>query len=127
MPETAIQVICEDQFEKMEWMRQRAQHELDGRMAEKILPFTQVDRHFKGDRYGEFRAHRGIFRSSRFNGWPIFKHEFFWSKIPKDADFAAQVLPQQVVRSPLCQPTWVAPAVMPPRDMQLRRKKSAAA
>lgn len=124
MPETAIQVICEDQFDAMEQLRQRPLHEWDGLEAEKTLPFTAVSRNFKGERYGELRAHRGIFRSSRFNGWPIFQHEFFWAKIPADADFAAQVIPQQVLRTPLCQPAWVPPFPLPPRDPQLRRKKS---
>ncbi len=124
MPESAIQVICEDQFEKMDQLQRRPLHEWDGLEAEKILPFTEVNRQFKGERYGELRAHRGIFRSSRFNGWPIFQHDFFWAKIPRDADFAAQVTPQQVLQTPLCQPTWVPPSPLPPRDPQLRRKKS---
>ena len=116
------QVICEDQFEVMETFRQRAQHELDGRMAEKILPFTDVQRGFIGDRYSENRAHRGILRSSRFNGLPIFRHDFFWARIPPDADYATQLIPNQTLQTPLCRPTWVPPSPMPPRDMQLRRK-----
>ncbi|MGY4829698.1 hypothetical protein ACVNIS_14080 [Sphaerotilaceae bacterium SBD11-9] len=123
MPETAIQVICEDQFEKLEAFRQRKQHELDGLMAEKILPFSDVNRSFIGDRYSETRAHRGILKSSRFNGLPIFKHDFFWAKIPANADFVTQLIPNQVLRSSLCQPSWVPPSPMPPRDMQLRRNR----
>jgi hypothetical protein len=123
MPETAIQIICEDQFEHIENMRQRDLNTFNGLMAEKILPFTHIKRDFLGDRYSETRAHRGIFNSSRFNGLPIFKHPFFWQKIPSNADFVAQTIPQQVLKTPLCQPTWQPPDPMPARNLQLRRKK----
>jgi hypothetical protein len=95
MPETAIQVICEDQFENMAAFRQRPQCELDGRLAEALLPFTQVNRDFKGDRYGEFRRNRWIFRSRKFDAVPLFKKDFFWHPIPVDADFASQVTERQ--------------------------------
>ena len=73
-PETAIQVICADQFEAMDRMAAIGWDNMAGRLAEQVLPFTDVVREPHGDRYGERR-----------------------SRIPGFADFAAQVGPQHRV------------------------------
>jgi hypothetical protein len=73
-PETAIQVICADQFDAMERIAAGGWERLAGREAERVLPFTDVVREPHGNRYGE-RRHR----------------------IPGFADFAVQVLPQHAV------------------------------
>jgi hypothetical protein len=91
IPETAVQVICEDQFEAMASFQQKSQHELGGHLAENLLPFTCVDKRFKGDRYGDMRQNRWFLRSRKFNHWPLFDRDFFWARIPDDADFATQV------------------------------------
>ena len=52
-PETSIQVICEDQFEKMERMASAPVEAYKMSQAEHIIPFTHVEREFVGDRYGE--------------------------------------------------------------------------
>ncbi|AJC20674.1 hypothetical protein [Pandoraea pulmonicola] len=97
MPETAIQVICRDQFDALETFRDE-HPDLDfADIAERLLPFTSVNREFKGDRYSEFKRNRGIFRSRRFNVIPIFQWDFFWEPIPDDADFATQVVQRQKV------------------------------
>jgi hypothetical protein len=101
LPETAIQVICQDQFAKMDWLQVRAQHGLDGLLAEHILPFTSINRALVGDRYSEIRRHRGIFRSHKFDWFPLFQTPFFGG-IPRDADFATQVTPSQKLRSRIC-------------------------
>lgn len=91
LPETAIQIICSDKFDQLESFQKRSQEELNGHFAERILPFTSVEKSFIGDRYGEIRKNRGIFRSKKFHNMPPFNHKFFWSDIPKEADFATQV------------------------------------
>ncbi len=101
LPETAIQVICQDQFAQMDAMRARARSELDGVLAEHILPFTCVNRDFVGDRYSEIRRHRGIFRSRKFDWFPLF-HTPFFGGIPPNADFATQVTRHQKLRAPIC-------------------------
>ena len=73
-PETAIQVICADQFEAMDRIAAIGWDALAGQLAERALPFTDVVREPHGDRYGERR-----------------------SRIPGFADFAAQVGPQHRV------------------------------
>jgi hypothetical protein len=113
IPETAIQVICEDQFSAMESFKNMPLEELAGKFAEKILPFTEVDKQFKGDRYGDIRSNRWIFRSRRFQHWPIFEHDFFWAKVPADADFAAQVTDRLWRNSPILRTnSLVHPAVI---------------
>ena len=94
-PETALQVICRDQFENFENFKQKnpALHFPD--FAEHVLPFTDVHREFKGDRYSEFRRNRWIFRSKKFHFIPIFNWNFFLVQIPKDADFVTQGVPRQ--------------------------------
>jgi len=103
MPETAIQVICSDQFELMASQQNKLQADRDGRMAEHLLPFTHVERQFLGDRYGEIRVHRGPLRSRKFDWIPLFRLPFFGG-CPAGADFATQVRPGQPLRSQLVNP-----------------------
>jgi hypothetical protein len=103
MPETAIQVICSDQFEAMAAQQGTPQVERDGRMAEQMLPFTQVERQFLGDRYGEIRVNRGPLRSSKFDWIPLFNRPFFGG-CPQGADYATQVRPEQPLFSKLVRP-----------------------
>ena len=51
--ETTIQVICEDNFEKLEKLSDLGLDKLEGNMAENILPIEKVCQAFVGDRYGE--------------------------------------------------------------------------
>jgi hypothetical protein len=94
-PETAIQVICRDQFDALERFKARQPDLNYGEIAEKILPFTTVARQFKGDRYSEMRKNRGIFRSRKFDRIPLFQTSFFTTPIPADADFVTQAIPTQ--------------------------------
>jgi len=61
-----------------------------GDIAERLLPFTSVNREFKGDRYSEFRRRRGIFRSRKFDRIPLFQQSIFYRAVPADADFVTQ-------------------------------------
>jgi hypothetical protein len=97
LPETAIQVICRDQFPAFEQFRNGSNELIGQDIAERLLPFTSVDKRFKGDRYSEFKRNRGIFRSRKFSRLPIFQHDFFWEPIPADADFATQVVGRQKI------------------------------
>lgn len=96
-PETAIQVICRDQFEAFREFKARQPDLNYGDLAERLLPFTSVDRQFKGDRYSEFRRRRGIFRSRMFDRIPLFQKSFFVESIPPDADFVTQTVIAQKV------------------------------
>lgn len=95
MPETAIQVICRDQFPILEQFKDSHRDYSFSDIAEKVLPFTTVHKQFKGDRYSDFTKNRWIFRSKKFNKIPIFKHVFFWETIPPDADFVTQGIQRQ--------------------------------
>jgi len=55
-PETAIQVICHDSFSHLKEIFKKAitANYRFNNIAELILPFTQVNREFSGDRIGEF-------------------------------------------------------------------------
>ncbi|ALS59936.1 hypothetical protein [Pandoraea norimbergensis] len=97
MPETAIQVIGRDQFDALEALAKEYPAFDFPDIAERLLPFTSVNREFAGDRYSEFKRNRGIFRSQKFNFLPIFQWDFFWEPIPPDADFATQVVKRQKV------------------------------
>lgn len=97
LPETAIQVICRDQFPAFERFKSESAELIQRDIAERLLPFTSVGKQFKGDRYSEFKRNRGIFRSQKFNRIPLFQHDFFWEPIPADADFATQVVGRQKV------------------------------
>ncbi|MCD8515907.1 MAG: hypothetical protein LRY61_01305 [Burkholderiaceae bacterium] len=94
MPETAIQVICPDQLANLEQIERHPM--LNREMAEKFLPFTEIDKQMIGDRYSEFKRNRWIFRSRKFDGFPLFKTDFFFKPIPSNADFATQVVPRQL-------------------------------
>ena len=53
-PESCIQIICKDQFDSFRDFVSCGSHELSKKgFAEKIIPFTNVERRFVGDRYGE--------------------------------------------------------------------------
>lgn len=67
-PETAIQVICADQYAEVEKMREGGIDALAGYAAELELPFSNIETKWTGDRYGEYR-----------------------DDIPSDADYACQV------------------------------------
>jgi hypothetical protein len=68
VPETCIQIICEDRFPALRELAARDYtSEFAGQYAENFLPFTRVERNFSGNRYNEFR-----------------------STIPSFADYAAQ-------------------------------------
>ena len=73
-PETAIQVMCRDQFATLEHMWEAGWERYDGLNAEFVLPFTEITRDPHGDRYSEFR-----------------------SSIPGYADFAVQVPASQKI------------------------------
>lgn len=53
VPEPGLQVIVEDQFAAMEAVAARGIDELTRALAEVTLPFTNVERRFAGNRYGE--------------------------------------------------------------------------
>ena len=96
-PETAVQVICRDQFAMFDQLKAAHPVWQFVDIAERLLPFTSVQRQFKGDRYGEFSRNRGIFRSRKFDRFTLFQHDYFRAPIPADADFAAQVVSRQPV------------------------------
>jgi len=73
-PETGIQVVCEDRFETMQRMWDAGWERYAGKLAERVIPFTDIVRDPHGNRYGEFRV-----------------------KIPGFADFAMQVTPRNKV------------------------------
>lgn len=53
-PESSLQVICKDQFENFKDFTACGYETLAGMgMAERITPFTHVEKKFVGDRYGE--------------------------------------------------------------------------
>ena len=89
-PETAIQVICRDQFQIFEDFKRKNPTLHFPDMAEHMLPFTAVNKEFKGDRYSELKRNRGIFKSKKFNFLPIFQWDFFKVQVPEDADFVTQ-------------------------------------
>ncbi|MEM5451879.1 hypothetical protein [Paraburkholderia guartelaensis] len=98
MPETAIQVICCDQFDAFASFKAQAAETPVSDIAERVLPFSAIDKRFKGDRYSEFKRNRGpFFKSRKFNAIPLFQSQFFWEPIPDDADFATQVVMRQKI------------------------------
>ena len=52
-PESSIQVICEDQFDKFKEVINLGEDSFRGKQAERSLPFTHVEKTFVGDRFGE--------------------------------------------------------------------------
>jgi|TARA_B110000196_G_scaffold315921_1_gene326360 hypothetical protein len=58
-PESCIQVICKDQFDNFRDFSSCGYHELSKKgLAEKVIPFTNIERKFVGDRYGEKNNHQ---------------------------------------------------------------------
>jgi len=56
-PETAIQVICEDQINNFFWFATQKYNTTHvNKPIETITPFTNINKRFKGDRYSEFLA-----------------------------------------------------------------------
>lgn len=77
-PETAIQVICKDSFEKLNQIHRRA---VDSdykfkKIAERVLPFSKVEKGFTGDRFGEIKVLRGWLKKYR---------------LPLEIDYAGQI------------------------------------
>jgi len=103
-PETAIQVICRDQFDIFEQIKKDHPDFTFSDIAEKVLPFTTINREFKGDRYSDFQRNRWIFRSRKFNRFRIFNTDFFLVAIPPDADFVTQTVSRQQVEFKRNQP-----------------------
>ncbi|XHS78084.1 hypothetical protein ACFJGW_20530 [Burkholderiaceae bacterium UC74_6] len=99
MPETAIQVICEDQFDALAEFGDGHWNAFEGRLAEEVLPFTHVSREFIGDRYSEMKRHRGFLRSRKFDGLFVRTWDNFWQPVPANADFVAQVVEMQWLHS----------------------------
>ena len=100
MPESAIQVICDDQFDALAAFQHKSAEELDSDIAERLLPFTHVNKNFIGERYGEFRIpllRTGVLRSKKFNRLAFFQKDYFRERIPANADFATQVTPDQTI------------------------------
>ena len=56
VPEPALQVIAEDQFDAMAAFATRTLDDLTQDLAENMLPFTRIERNFSGNRYGEMRG-----------------------------------------------------------------------
>ena len=94
LPETGIQIICEDQLTALANIKNHP--DLNKRMAEEILPFTDIRRDWIGDRYSEFKRNRWVFRSKKFDRFKFFQRDFFYEPIPANADFATQVVPRQL-------------------------------
>ncbi len=77
-PETAVQVICKDSFDKFNTVYNQAinsEYKFK-KIAERILPFTKVEKNFTGDRLGEIKV---------FRAW-LKKY-----KLPLEIDFVGQV------------------------------------
>ena len=90
-PETAIQLICKDQFEIMEDFAEQYSSKGIQDIAENVLPFSEIHKEFIGDRYSEvLRSRRGVFRSRKFDRFNIFRSNSIFRYMPKDADFATQ-------------------------------------
>jgi hypothetical protein len=71
IPESAFQVICEDNFASLEEVRNSSfATRFANKVMERALPYTRVDKSLCGNRYGEFR-----------------------NKVPSYADYAAQINP----------------------------------
>lgn len=97
-PETAIQVICSDQFTMFEQFKARQPDLNDGGLAENLLPFTAVHRQFKGDRYSETGKQRSIVLSTTFDRMAPLPQPVVCEPIPFDADFVTQAVISQHVQ-----------------------------
>lgn len=71
LPETCIQVICEDQLKKfLKFGRHDYAINFANKPIELLMPFTHIEKKFVGDRYGEFKDLK---------------------RIPDNADYAANI------------------------------------
>lgn len=77
-PETAIQIICKDSFEKFNKMYLQAvkSNYKFKKIAERILPFSKIEKDFLGDRFGELKV---------LQSW-LKKH-----KMPLEIDYLGQI------------------------------------
>ena len=77
IPESAFQVICEDNFASLEEVRSSSfADRFANKVMERALPYTRVDKSLHGNRYGEFR-----------------------NRVPSYADYGAQVTPDMRFKS----------------------------
>lgn len=76
-PETALQIICADAYPAFATVRDAGPRAFEGQPAEKVLPFTKIERSFVGDRYSEIQP-----------------------TIPPNADYAVQVGPSMYTWAP---------------------------
>jgi hypothetical protein len=69
-PETAIQIICKDSFDKLNKMYKNAveSNYQFKKIAERVLPFSKIEKGFTGDRYGEEKI---LKRLSKRNKTPL--------------------------------------------------------
>ncbi len=77
-PETAIQIICKDSFEKFNKIYKQA---VDSnyrfrRIAERVLPFSKIEKGFLGDRLGEIKVMQEWLRKT---------------KLPLEIDYIGQI------------------------------------
>jgi len=54
MPESALQVICDDQFDSCIEFTSKPYDEYRNRPIDCLFPYTHIHREFMGDRYGEY-------------------------------------------------------------------------
>lgn len=73
LPETCIQIINEDRFDAVDSLRDLGYSSFNGVVAEKRLPFSHVERGFKGDRYGEYNPHIDISTVDYYCAYPVDK------------------------------------------------------
>jgi hypothetical protein len=52
-PETSIQIICQDQFDKLKELAEAPLESYKSKQAEHTIPFTHVEKGYEGNRYGE--------------------------------------------------------------------------
>lgn len=77
-PETAIQIICNDSFDKLNNIYQQAlaSDYKFKKIAERTLPFSKVEKSFTGDRLGEIKVLRGWLKKY---------------KLPLEIDYVGQI------------------------------------
>ncbi len=69
LPESTLQIICQDQFPRAVAFLEQPYRSHLSQPIETLLPFTHVETNLAGDRFGEFSDH-----------------------VPRDADYASQLL-----------------------------------
>jgi hypothetical protein len=79
-PETGIQIICKDSFARLEDFHNRVEDYFEdkGMIAEHILPFTNVEKGFIGDRFSEKKV-----------------FDYWGGSLPQDIDYIGQ-FPQNI-------------------------------